>query len=502
MAILEMKNISKSFSGVRVLDHVSLTIDSGEIHALLGENGAGKSTLMNILAGVLQPDTGSICFDGNMVETMTVRKSEELGIGFVHQEINLFNDLLVYENIFLGKELVTKTGTLRKKEMIAQTRVYFESLGVDIDPTKLVGNMSVSEKQLLEICKSLFFNAKLLILDEPTTSLNNDEIDHLFELLRKLKAKGNSFIIISHKMPEIFAISDRFTVLRNGKFIKSGFISEVTPTEVTCSMVGEAMLNEAMYTPRELGEVVLSAENLCGKGFSDVSLTLRKGEVLAVTGLQGSGGDSFIEALFGLQPIYSGKAVLNGKELKKISIQKSMKRGIGLLPANRKENSVIPDMSILENMYVSEHVLSARKVHIKRKQEVEKYMQQKKLLNIKAADHNNLIISLSGGNQQKVLFARWLNTKAKILLLENPTQGIDVGAKAEIYQLILQLAKQGMSIIINTLEIPEIYRVADRCAVFYDGKIATILPHDAITEQTVMMYSTNVLTEEESLNVE
>lgn len=497
MNILEMRNIYKGFSGVPVLSGVSLDIQKGEIHALLGENGAGKSTLMNILTGVLDADKGSICFDGQELRNNSVRKSEALGIAFVHQELNLFNDLKVYENLFLGKEYTYKFGALKKKQMAAKARELFCSLGVDIDPSAMVSTLSTSEKQLLEVCKSLFIDAKLLILDEPTTALNTDEIERLFNILRALKEKGKSFIIISHKMPEIFAIADSYTVLRNGKFIKNGLISQTNPEEVTKAMVGESYCSSEIYTERELGEPVLEFQDFSGPGFHDVTLSVRKGEILGLTGLQGAGSCEFMECAFGVFPPTDGRMIVRGKVIGSNSIQKAMRRGIGLLPSNRKENSVIPDMTILENMYISEHVLSAKRLHIRRKKEINRYLKQKESLNIKAADHNNLIVSLSGGNQQKIMFSRWLNTKADILLLQSPTQGIDVGAKAEIYRLIMKLAQSGKTILINTLEVPEIQKVADRCVIFYDGSIIKTLDHSEVDEHKVMMYSTNAVSAEE-----
>ena len=500
MNILEMRNIYKGFNGVPVLTGVSLDIQKGEIHALLGENGAGKSTLMNILTGVLGADEGTITFDGKELHNNSVHKSESLGIAFVHQELNLFNDLKVYENLFLGKEYTYKFGALKKKEMAAKAHELFCSLGVDIDATAMVSNLSTSEKQLLEICKSLFIDAKLIILDEPTTALNTDEIERLFNILRALREKGKSFIIISHKMPEIFAIADTYTILRNGKFIKNGPINETTPEEITKAMVGESYSSAEIYSERSLGEPILEFEHFSGPGFKDVTLSVRKGEVIGLTGLQGAGSCEFMECAFGVTPAISGIMSVRGNAVSKNSIQRAMKRGMALLPSNRKENSVIPDMTILENMCISEQVLSAKHSHINKKKEVQKYRQQKENLNIKAANHNNLILSLSGGNQQKVIFSRWLNTKADILLLQNPTQGIDVGAKAEIYRLIMKLAESGKTILINTLEVPEIQKVADRCIVFYEGSIIKSINHNDVNEHEVMMYATNAVCAEEVKN--
>lgn len=493
-----MKDICKSFNGIPVLKQVQLTIEKGEVHALLGENGAGKSTLMNILAGVFPADSGEVEFNEKKIRKMTIQQSEKLGIAFVHQELNLFNDLKVYENIFLMKEYKKKPGILDKKRMIRETQQLFTELGVEIEPEEKVENLKTSQKQLLEISKALFFQAKLLILDEPTTSLNNDEVEHLFQIIRRLKEKGTAFIFISHKMPEIFRIADRYTVLRNGEFIKSGKLSEITQEEVTGLMVGEKFSHQEVYQKRELGENVLELNRLSGHGFFNVNLTVKKGSIVGLTGLQGSGSSELLQGLFGAVTVTGGTLKVSGKECRIHSIQGAMKAGIAMLASNRKENSVIPDMSILENMYLSEQVLSARQPLISARRERERYEKYKKLLSIKAADSKDPITSLSGGNQQKVFLARWLNTEAGILLLDNPTQGIDVGAKAEIYKLILKLADAGKTILINTLEIPELAKVADCCAVFYEGTIIKMLQHEEIDEKTVMLYSTNAAQKGES----
>ena len=497
MSLLKMRDIVKSFNGVTVLRGVSLTVEKGTVHALLGENGAGKSTLMNVLTGVYTRDSGTIEFDGKVLEDITIKQSEQLGIAFVHQELNLFNDLKVYENIFLGKEYANRFGKLDKKRMIAETRQLFQELGVEIEPTELAENLTTSQKQLLEISKALFFKAKLLILDEPTTALNTEEINHLFGIINNLKKKGTSFIFISHKMPEIFELSDRYTVFRNGEFIQEGSIKDVTPESVTRLMVGEGYDNKSVYQERPTGDVVLKLKNFTGPGFHDVSLEVKKGQVIGLTGLQGAGSSEVLQSMFGFVPPTGGEMEINGKKVEHYSIHRMMKAGVAMLPANRKENSVIPDMSLLENMYLSEHTLSAFRMHINKKKEKEKFDNYKKMLNIKAENSSAPILSLSGGNQQKVFIAKWLNTEAEILLFDNPTQGIDVGAKAEIYRLILELAKQGKTILINTLEIPEIQKVADFCAVFYNGSIIKVLRHDEIDETTVMLYSTNAIKNQE-----
>ena len=490
--ILQMQGISKSFGGVHALVDVHLEVEKGEIHALLGENGAGKSTLMNILTGVVPMDEGHIEFDGKVYAQPTIRQMEDAGIAFVHQELSVINDLTVYENIFLNREIRNKWHVLEKKQMIAQTKELFGRLGVNMDPMVMVSELKTSEKQLLEICRALHANAKLLILDEPTTALSNEEISHLFEILKKMKSEGTAFIFISHKMPEIFEIADRYTVFRNGQFISSGFIRDTDSASLTSDMIGQEYADKDVYQPRPLGDVVLKLKDLTGRGFRNVDLEIRKGEIVAFTGLAGSGASEVLQTMFGVLPIESGSVEIFGKAISG-NIAKFMRNKTAMLPSNRKENSVIPDMTILENCQIAEHTLSRNKPLIHHKEEEQKFVGLKQMLRIKSGSTQDPINSLSGGNQQKVFLARWLNTDAEILIFDNPTQGVDVGAKAEIYQLILQFAQEGKTVIINTLEIPEIKKVSDRCVVLYDGTVAKIFEHDEINEQAVMMYSTNAV---------
>ena len=492
MAILEMQHISKAFGGVVALSDVHLTVEAGEIHALLGENGAGKSTLMNILTGVINTDSGEILFDGKRYPNPTIATMERAGIAFVHQEVNVVNDLTVFENIFLNRELKTKLGLLNRKRMIEEASGLFTRLGVDIDPCAMVSELKTSQKQLLEISRALHANAKLLILDEPTTALSTQEVEHLFGILRKLKTQGHSFIFISHKMPEIFEIADRYTVFRNGTFISSGFIKDTTPHQIATDMVGEQYLDKDYYEPRPLGETVLELRNVTGRGFADVSLDVKKGEIVAFTGLAGSGASEIMQTMFGVLPFEGGSIRVEGKSLRG-GIPHFMKSKLAMLPSNRKENSVVPDMDILDNTCLAEHCLSKNRQMISAKEETSRYDELRKLLWIKAESPRDSILSLSGGNQQKVFLARWLNTKADVLLLDNPTQGVDVGAKAEIYRLILEFAASGMTVIINTLEIPEIKKVSDRCVAFFEGRVAKIFQHDEINEHDVMLYSTNAI---------
>lgn len=488
-----MNGITKAFFGQVVLDNVFFEVQSGEVHALLGENGAGKSTLMNILAGVIEKDDGSTFFEGKALTVNTIKDSEQVGIAFVHQELNIFNDLKVYENVFLGKEIVSKFGTLNRKQMIKETRELLNSLGVDINPLDLADDLDTSKKQLIEIAKAFHMEAKLIILDEPTSALNTNEIVKFFEMIKTMKKRGKSFIFISHKMPEIFEISDRYTVLKNGKLINSGSILNTTPENIAKDMVGSSYSNEDIYEQRPLKETILELKNISGKGFSEVDFSIRRGEIVGFTGLKGAGCTEVLQTIFGIEKHESGKIYVKGKELKNLSIKGAMKNKIAMVAANRKENSIIQDMNLLENMYISMHSINNRVQHIFKKREMTKFIGYKELLNIRAQSPYNLITSLSGGNQQKIILARWLNTEAEIFLFDNPTQGIDVGAKSEIYKLILELSKQGKTVIVNTLEVPEIQKIADRCVVFYHGQIVAELEHDTINEESVMLYATNAM---------
>lgn len=404
MSLLQMKNISKSFGGAKALIDVHFSVEEGEIHALLGENGAGKSTLMNVLTGVVQMDTGHIRFDNETYHHPSIMQMEEAGIAFVHQELNVINDLTVFENIFLNREILNRLGLLNKKKMIQETEELFKNLGVHIDPHAMVDDLKTSEKQLLEISRALHADAKLFILDEPTTALSNQEVDHLFEILRRLKDQGKSFIFISHKMPEIFQVADSYTVLRNGSYISSGTIGETTPHQIASDMVGQQYVDKDLYVGRKLGDELISLRDFTGHGFKDIDLSVRKGEILAFTGLAGCGASQLMQTMFGALPSISGSISIHGKKIHG-SITDFMRVGVGMLPSNRKENSVLPDMDILENTYIAEHSLSRMRPLISRKNEQKKYEGLKDVLKIKAGDSTDSINSLSGGNQQKFSLA-------------------------------------------------------------------------------------------------
>lgn len=489
--LLEMKNITKHFGPVVALNNVSLTVGDAEIHGLLGENGAGKSTLMNILAGTYPATSGEIYIDSKPVYDMTTNKSTSLGIRFIHQELNLINDLKVYENLFLNEEITNKYGVLNKKEMIERCCAVFERMNVDINPEDTMSSLETSRKQLCEIAKALIFESKLIIMDEPTTALTNKEIENLFTIMKKLKSDGVSIIYISHKMPELFAICDKYTVLRDGEFIATGLFCEIDENQATELLVGRSIVDTEVYKQPVTGETILKVDNLCCEGyFSNVSFDLRKGEILAITGLHGDGKGELAQALIGAIKITSGAVFLNNRPLPLNSIQKVIKSGVGMVPRNRKERSIIKDMNILDNLSMAYFIAKHKKLFINNKEEYNRFEKNKAITNIKVGDPENLITSLSGGNQQKVILSRWLELDSDVYILDNPTQGIDVGAKFEIYNLINELALHGKSIIVISSEFPEIYKTADRCLVMYKGQINAELDRENLTDVNVMYYAT------------
>ncbi|MEG0069550.1 sugar ABC transporter ATP-binding protein [Cetobacterium sp.] len=495
--LLEMRNIVKNFGAVQALKGVSLFVNRGEIHGLLGENGAGKSTLMNILAGTFAPTDGEIFFNDEKIENLNTKKTQNLGIRFIHQELNLVNDLTVYENLFLGEELVDKFGFLNKKDMIKKSREILERMSLDIDPKIEVRKLETSRKQLIEIAKALLFDAKLIIMDEPTTALTNKEIEHLFILMKKLKEHGVSMIYISHKMPELFSICDRYTVLRDGVYIESGEFKNIDERKATELLVGKSLENEVLDNKKSLNEILLEVKDISlANKFKNISFNLRKGEVIAITGLHGDGRDFLAETLYGAHKLELGCVYLNGKKINYQDIKSTIKNGISMVQRNRKERSIIKDMSILDNFSISRFASKDNSFFISEKFQLERLYIRKEDMSIKFENPTNMITSLSGGNQQKVIIGRCLELDTDVIILDNPTQGIDVGAKFEIYKIINNLAKSGKGIIIFTSEYPEINKVADRCLVMYKGKINRELLRDEFNELTIMHFATGANMEE------
>lgn len=498
---LKLISIYKSFGGNRVLKNVSLELVPGSIHALIGENGAGKSTLMNILGGVLLPDSGCIELDGHELHFHKPSDSLDSGIAFIHQELNLINDLSIYENFFIGKELHRRSSPfLDKKTMIARSKAVLERMNIDLDPTELVGNLDAAYKQIVEIARALLFDAKIIIMDEPTTSLTDHEIERVFGLMRSLAAQGVSIVFISHKLKEITAICDRYTVLRDGVNVGEGDIKDVDEAALARLMVGHDVSTERLSGEEKQTEVILKAENLTLEPyFRNIDFELKKGEILGFTGLLGDGRGELFQTIFGFLNGYSGKITYEGKAYRPRSTTMSAKAGIGYIPGNRKENGVIKDLSILENASIVTYE-ELQKLLINHKKERALMEEQKKNLRIKMDDPDDIITSLSGGNQQKVVLTKWLLAKSKVLIFDNPTQGVDVGAKEDIYNIILKIASEGTSVVILSSEAQEVMRVCERVLVLYHGSIRGELKGKNLNEHNIMLLATGAATGAEVKN--
>lgn len=491
--ILEMKNISKSFGPVQALKDVSFDVQHGEIHGLLGENGAGKTTLMNVLAGTFPPDSGTILIDGAEVVGMTPRKANEKKIRFIHQELNLCNDLTVFQNMFLGEEYSKDFWKIDRKRELKHAQEVLDSMNSGISAAYLVADLDTAQKQMVEIARALLFSSELIIMDEPTTALNNREIEKLFTIMETLKKEGVSFIYISHKMPELFRICDRYTVLRDGDFIQSGFFRDINEHQATELLVGkrfvQAHIKEGL--PSSITDkVVLRAKNLQGKTFKNVSFDLHAGEIVIFTGLQGSGTDELATSLFGASSLSGGTVETSSGPLDMRDIKHVMKSGIGMIPRNRKERGILPDLSIRNNNSLAYLVSKHKAFFVSGKEEKARFEKSRIRMDIKVSNDLNPITSLSGGNQQKVILSRWLEIDADVYIMDNPTQGIDVGAKFAIYKLVVELASQGKAVLFFTSEYPEIQQLADRCFVLYKGEVTSELIRDEISEVAIMEYST------------
>lgn len=488
---LEMQGICKSFSGVRVLKDVCFDVEEGEICALLGENGAGKSTLMNVLGGVILPDSGKIFLDGNQVSFRNPAESLSAGIAFIHQELNLINDLTIYENMFIGREIKKKNGFLDAGAMRRQTQEIFDKMDFPLDPMAMVRDLDASYKQIVEIFRALMMNASIIIMDEPTVSLTDSEVSRVFDMMRTLKAHGVGIVFISHKLKEVMTICDRFTVLRDGVTVKAGPVSETTPDDLARYMVGHEIRMEAVQRQRRNKHEILRIEHLSdGTAFRDVSLTIHSGEVLGVTGLLGDGRSELFQTIFGVRGNYEGNIFVEGKPVHIVSAMQSRRLGIGYVPRNRKENGIIKDMNILENGSIVTLQEYRRHGLIDRVRQSKEFNRQVERLHIKLGKKSDLITSLSGGNQQKVVLAKWLNANPKVLVLDNPTQGVDVGAKEEIYSIILKLADAGVAVVVLSSEVHEIIRLCDRALVMYHGRVLGEVCDGTMNEHDIMRLAT------------
>jgi ribose transport system ATP-binding protein len=492
---IEMKNISKSFGAIQALKDVSFSVKGGEVCALIGENGAGKSTLMNILGGVLAADQGEILINQQRVEFSTPAESLNSGIAFIHQELNLINDLPIYENMFIGRELKDKRGFLDLKKMERQTRDVFEKMEIELDPKTMVGDLDTSYKQIVEISRAIMMDASIIIMDEPTTSLTDQEIERVFAMMKTLKNQDVGIVFISHKLNEVMEFCDRYTVLRNGKLVAEGLVEDVTVDKLAYAMVGHEIRTETLQRKAAAGEEVLRVENLTfANAFKDISFSAHKGEILGVTGLLGDGRRELFEAIFGSGEIESGNIYLNGEKITVKNTTDALKKGIGYLPQDRKENGIIKDMNVFENASIVTWPLFDNWGVIDRERQEKEFEKQVEKLQIKMDQKTDPINSLSGGNQQKIVLAKWLIANPELFILDNPTQGVDVGAKEDIYDIILDLAAGDIAVIILSSEAKEIIRICDRTLVMYHGVIQGELKEDEMTEHQIMKLATGAET--------
>ena len=487
-----MQNIYKSFGANNVLDNVDFTLSTGEICALLGENGAGKSTLMNILGGVLQADSGKIVIDGEERTFLSPVDSLDAGIGFIHQELNLINDLTIYENMFIT-HLQRKGAFLDAKTMQEKTAGLFAKMNITLDPRTMVRDLDASYKQIVEICRALMQEASIIIMDEPTTSLTEPEIQRVFAMMRTLREQGVGIIFISHKLGEVMEICDRYTVLRDGKMVAAGAVKDTDTKKLAAYMVGHEVNTDVLTREIKLGDEVLRLEGLSdGKYFEDISLTVHAGEVLGVTGLLGDGRSELFQSVFGaMGKSYTGKVTLGGREVHITNTYQALEEGIAYLPRNRKENAILKDMSIIDNGSIVElPKIKKHRFFIDFDKQDKLFSKQIEELRIKMGAKSDPITSLSGGNQQKVVLAKWLMCGPRVLILDNPTQGVDVGAKEEIYGIIHRLATEGVAIIVLSSEAQEIIRVCDRSIVMFHGRQVGEVSGADMNEHNIMYLAT------------
>ncbi|HSV86339.1 MAG TPA: sugar ABC transporter ATP-binding protein [Levilinea sp.] len=485
--ILQMQNISKSFPGVKALDHVHLSVQRATVHALMGENGAGKSTLMKILIGMYNPDSGSIIFQGKPVSVHSTDAALKMGISMIHQELSPVPYMSVAENIWLGREPLTRFGLIDKQALVAQTRKLLEGLEIDINPTGLMRNLSIANTQMIEIAKAISYDSLLIIMDEPTSAITTREVEHLFRMIRNLRQKGVSIIYITHKMDEVFQISDDITVLRDGRHIATAPTETTSKSELIAMMVGRELTNIFPKLEAPIGEVVLSVRNLSRKGkVKDVSFDLRRGEILGLAGLMGAGRTEVIEGIFGIAKIDAGEVFVKGEKVRINSPADAIRHGMALLTEDRKLTGIMGALPVRDNMMIASLGNFTRRGFLNKRLINETCNNERNRLDIKTPTMDQLTRLLSGGNQQKVLVSRWLLTTPDILILDEPTRGIDVGAKAEIHRLMSLLAQEGKAILMISSELPEILGMSDRVLVMHESRHVCTFDRGELTQEKIM----------------
>lgn len=497
--ILQMKNIHKAFPGVIALNQVSLNIKKGEVHALMGENGAGKSTLMKILSGVYTPDTGEIIFNGEKIQIKNPKDALNFGISTIHQELESIPELTVAENIFIGREPYYKfLGIVKRRQLNQQTTNLFSELGLDINPKAKLSSLSVAEMQMVEIVKAISFKSEIVVMDEPTSAITDREVEKLFAIIQMLKDKGVSIIYISHKMDEIFRIADQITVLRDGCYINSKAASDLNNQKLISLMVGRNIQEMFKKDKVKIGEPLLEVRNFRREGSNQtINLIVNQGEVLGISGLMGAGRTELVESIFGIRKSEEGQLFLRDKLVKIKTPKDAIRNGISFVSEDRKLLGLNLKASVKDNItlinfdkitYLNQ-ILNLTKEHSLVKDQI-------KSLNIKVSSHHQIVETLSGGNQQKVVLAKWLLRNPDVLILDEPTRGIDVGAKVEIYKIINELAKEGKSIIMISSEMPELLGMSDRLVVMYNDEITGEFERDEFDQEKIMSCATGYRKEE------
>ena len=488
--LLEMRNISKEFPGVKALDGVDLSLESGEVHVLLGENGAGKSTLIKILSGAYTADCGEIYIRGRKVEINTPRAAIDLGVAVIYQELNLNPFTPIYENVFLGREFSNRLGLLNTKKAVKETENLLAQCGLDVSPRTIVKDLGVSQQQLVEIAKAMSMNARILVFDEPTSALSDNEIERLFDRIRQLKANGCGIIYISHRLKELFEIGDRCTVLRDGQYIGTRRIENIQIDELVKMIVGREF-NESSRTETYVkGQEVLRVEDLSYKNLlHDIRFGLHEGEILGVAGLMGSGRTELAKCIIGEYLVSQGKLFLNGRQKNIRSVNQALKYGIVYLSEDRKKEGLFLQHQVKKNITISAlgQILRAGLLNSRKEESLCRQLKDK--LKIKTPGLDAQVKNLSGGNQQKVVISKWLLSKASIFIFDEPTRGIDVGAKDEIHKVMEELVKEGASIIMISSEFPEILKMSDRIMVMHLGRVEAILENKGLSQEDVFHYA-------------
>lgn len=490
--LLQMTDICKEFPGVKALDHVSLTVKRGTVHALMGENGAGKSTLMKCLFGMYAKNSGQIFLEGKEINFKNSKEALENGVAMVHQELNQALKRNVMDNLWLGRYPKIAGVMVNEKKIYDDTKAVFKELGIDVDPKRIMSTMPVSQRQMVEIAKAVSYNSKVIVFDEPTSSLTEQEVEHLFKIINMLRDRGCGIIYISHKMAEILRISDEVTIMRDGQYVATRPSSELTTDEIIRLMVGRELTNQFPPKTNTPGEIALEVENLTAQYslLKDVSFNVRKGEIVGLAGLDGSGRTETLENIFGIATRHSGTIRLHGKEMKNRNARESIRNGFALLTEERRATGIFGILNIRENT-----VISSLKKHLR----IGFWLDEKSMkkdtqwsidaMHTKTPTQETKIRSLSGGNQQKVILGRWLLTEPEVLLLDEPTRGIDVGAKYEIYQLIIDLANKGKCVIVVSSEMPELLGICDRILVMSGGRLAGEVNASETTQEEIMTHA-------------